>query len=195
MYEEKRFYNKRVNWLSVFLKLLLLVLVAFLVWFVIYKHRNKNTKPKDAKPMSENLTTLKTDYVKYFNEDNIPKSVNDEVKVPLEVLYDETKINTVYDKNGKECSPASSYGQMTKLDNNVYKLKVYLKCKNEADSIITTLTKDEIIAAKFDEKEAKKDTKKTDTKKDDTKKTTDNKNTKDTNKTTTDTKTEETTAE
>ena len=186
MYEEKRFYGKRINWLSVLLKLLLLILILFLIWFVVYKTKSKHTNKVKGKPISENLTYLKDQYIKYFDEDDLPKNINSQIKVPLDTLYEEKASDTIYDKNGKECSAISSYGQITKVDADQYKLKVYLKCKNEADSILADVTKEEIINTKLDTKKAdnKKDSK-------DTKNTKDSKDTKDT-KNTKDTKTTDT---
>ena len=168
MYEEKKYVRKNVKWTSVFLKLLLLFLVIFLIWFIAIKIKNHASEGKNksdnGNSMSENLNYLKKQYIKYFNEDNIPKYVNAKVRVPLSDLIEAKASKEIYDKNKVKCSSTSSYGQLMKIDNTNYNLKVYLKCKNEADSILVTITKDEILNNKIK-----------------TKKTTNNNNTNNTN--------------
>ena len=180
MYEEKRFIRKKISWSSVFLKLLLIILIAFLIWFLIYKHKtNKNTLKGHS--MNENLTYLKEQSIKYFNEDNLPKYTNEKYKVTLEQMIKDGASKEIIDKDGNKCSSLSSYSQVTKIDSSNYNLKVYIKCKNEADSILTTVTKSTFINSKGNSKS----TKSTDTKKNtETNKTTDIIKETDTNKTT-----------
>lgn len=177
MYEEKRFIRKKISWSSVFLKLLLIILIAFLIWFLIYKHKtNKNTLKGQS--MNENLTYLKEQSIKYFNEDNLPKYTNEKYKVTLEQMIKDGASKEIIDKDGNKCSSLSSYSQVTKIDSSNYNLKVYIKCKNEADSIITTVSKSTFINSKDNSKS-------TNTKKNtETNKTTDNIKETNTNKTT-----------
>ena len=147
MYEEKRFIGRKVNWLKVLIKLLILFLIIFLVWYFVFKKSdNKKNKVKpEGKPISENLEYLRKQYIKYFTESNIPKFNDETIIVPLENLIDEKLSKDIYDKNGDKCSTSSSYGRLTKVDDKHYNLKVYLKCTNEADSVLVTLSKEDII--------------------------------------------------
>ena len=153
MYEEKRFVRRRINWLSVLIKLLLLFLIVFLIWyFIIRKTGKSNTTKVKGYPITENLDYLKKEYIKYFDEKNIPKVINDEVTIKLSELIDNKKSREIYDKKGNKCSSSSSYGKVTKTDKDNYILKVYLKCKNEADSLVIPLTKKDIINNNVDVK-------------------------------------------
>jgi len=146
MYEEKKFSGRKIHWLSVLIKLALLFLIVFLVWyFIIRSHDNKNDTKKLGAKISDNISYLKKQYLKYFNEENVPKNTNDESKVTLKELIDTKNSKIIYDKNGEKCSSSSSYGKLVKTDKDTYELKVYLKCKNEADSELYTITRKEII--------------------------------------------------
>lgn len=157
MYEDKKFVAKKINWFAVILKLLLLILLILLISYLIYLFKNNNSNNKvKGKSMDDNLQTLKQEYIKYFDEENLPKYENQRVKVSLDELIENKQIKGIYDKNGNECSTQSSYGQITKIDNYYYNLKVYLKCKNEADSILTTISKDTLLNSKVEKKNNKK---------------------------------------
>ena len=140
MYEEKRFIKRKINWVSVLLKLLLLFLVVFLIWFLIFGRKNDNKPAKKGKSMEDNLKVLKKDSIKYFDKDKLPKNIGEVKRVTLEDMIKNKATKEVVDKNGKTCSKTSSYSQVTKVDENNYSLKVYIKCKNEADSIITSIS-------------------------------------------------------
>lgn len=141
MYEDKRFIGKKVRWSSVFLKLLLLILILTLVWFIIYHKKTTVKKSPKGNDMTENLKYFKDNAKKYFTDDKLPIYNNSKVKVTLDEIIKEKGIKPIIDKNGEACSIYSSYAQVTKVNDENYTLKVYLKCKNEADSILTTIKK------------------------------------------------------
>ncbi len=174
MYEEKKRSNKSIHWLSALIKLALIFLVVFAVWyFIIKRNGNKNNTKKLGASMSDNISYLKKQYTKYFNINNIPETIDEESKVYLKELVESKNSKTIYDKNGEECSTSSSYGKLVKTKDDNYELKVYLKCKNEADSELFTITHKEII----DTNDTKNDNKKNnDTKNVDDKKTKDTNN-------------------
>ena len=86
MYEEKRFIKRKINWVSVLLKLLLLFLVVFLIWFLIFGRKNDNKPAKKGKSMEDNLKVLKKDSIKYFDKDKLPKNIGEVKKVTLEEI-------------------------------------------------------------------------------------------------------------
>ena len=145
MYEEKKFEKKKIRWSSVFLKLLLVILILLLVFYIVYHGKNNDKKKKSGNDMNENLRYFRDSSIKYFTDDRLPSFVNSKVKVSLDEMIKDKKIDNIYDKKGKACSTSSSYAQVTKIDDYNYTLKVYLKCKNEADSLLTTIKKDRKI--------------------------------------------------
>ena len=139
MYEDKKFVKKRISWSSVFLKLLLLFLIVFLIWFVFFRKTAKKKETVKGREMSENLKVFKRDSINYFTSDKLPKNVGEIRKVTLEQMIKDGATKDIIDKKGNTCSRTSSYAQVVKTAEKSYDLKVYVKCKNEADSIITTL--------------------------------------------------------
>lgn len=189
MYEEKKFIRKKISWKSVFLKLLLVILVLFLIWFLVYKHKTNKTTPKNnGNSMSENLKYFKDQSIKYFDESNLPTFINAQRKVTLDDMIKAGASKEIKDKDGNKCSRTSSYAQVTKVSGSSYNLKVYIKCKNEADSILTTINKETFISNTLSTKKVnnKDNNKKTDNQNNQVNKNTNNTNT-DTTKTTTDT--------
>lgn len=162
MYEEKKRSNKRIRWISVLIKLAILFLVVFAVWYLIIRINNKKGSPKKlGASMSDNINYLKKQYTKYFNKENAPKYTDAESKIYLKELVETKNSKVIYDKNGEKCSSTSSYGKLVKNKDGNYQLKIYLKCKNEADSELFTIKHSEIIDAT--------NTSSTDDKKDNTK--------------------------
>ena len=146
MYEEKKFVRRKINWLKVLVKLLLLFLIIFLIWYLVQRIKGRKKDEKlNGSIMSENLNYLKDKYLKYYSNEDLPKYVNETSTITLKVLNDKKISKTIKDRNGKKCNESSSYGKLTNTGNDTYDLKVYLKCKNEADSLIVKLTKDDIV--------------------------------------------------
>lgn len=139
MYEDKKFVKKKISWTNVFLKLLLLFLIVFLIWFVFFRKTNKKNDTKKGQTMTENLKDFKNDSIKYFTDEKLPKNIGEVKKVTLEQMIKDGATKKIVDKKGNECSQTSSYSQIVKTGEKSYDLKVYIKCKNEADSILTTI--------------------------------------------------------
>lgn len=146
MYEEKKRSNKKVYWISALIKLAILFLIVFAVWYFIIRINDKKSNPKKlGASMSDNITYLKKQYTKYFNEENAPKYKDAEAKVYLKELVETKNSKIIYDKNGEKCSTTSSYGRLVKNNDGNYELKIYLKCKNEADSELFIIKHSDII--------------------------------------------------
>ena len=146
MYEEKKFKNKKVNWISLLIKLVLLFLIVFLIWYIVNrKSGNNNSTKKLGDNISNNIKYLKDQYIKFFKKNDIPTNKNEELKVSLQELIDAKDSKIIYDKNGDKCSSTSSYGKLIKTSDDTYELKVYLKCKDEADSELYSIKYTEII--------------------------------------------------
>ena len=195
MYEEKRFIRKKINWKSVFLKLLLVILIAFLIWFLIYKLKSNKTTSNNnnGNSMNENLKYFKDQSIKYFDDNSLPVYINSQKKVTLEDMIKAGAVKDIIDKDGNKCSTTSSYAQVTKINASNYNLKVYIKCKNEADSILTTVSRETFVTNTLNG-EKKKTTNKKNTNTDNKKTTTDTTKTNtDNTKTTTTTDTTKTT--
>lgn len=128
----------------------IIVLVAFLVpSFANYKKTNKKVNSDTIKiaeknvkdgNISSNLNSLTNASLLFFKDNNIPTKKDDKTTVLLKTLYDKKLTAKLVSSNGTECSSDKSYAKLKKLDSD-YQLKVYLKCGNRADYVISHVGK------------------------------------------------------
>ena len=114
--------EKKINWISLFVKVaVVVVLIIIFVWLIslIARKSNNNT--------SKNINLMKEAGEKYFTEERLPEVNSSSVKVSLNELYSEKLLDTITDKNGKACDSNKSYILLTKY-NDGYNMKIYLKC-------------------------------------------------------------------
>ncbi len=114
--------EKKINWMSLFVKVAIaVILIIIFVWLIslIARKNNKNT--------SENINLMKEAGEKYFTEERLPEVNSSSKKVLLSELYNEKVLDTITNKKGETCDSNKSYILLTKY-NDSYNMKIYLKC-------------------------------------------------------------------
>lgn len=143
MYTEDDQYNGLL-YRKLILKLLLILAVLILViWlvpkFISYRPSNKkntlNIKEENINhdQTSENFSKLKAASLLYYKENKLPKEKNDIESVTLKELQEEKLIAELNDSTGKSCDSKKSYVKLTKVENDDYLLKIYLRCNEKTD--------------------------------------------------------------
>lgn len=133
--KEKR--KVTINWRSLILKMLLLLICLFLVlWIVSLVSKNKTVKESN---FSTNLQTMKTAALEYFNGSKLPTSVNGKSKITLQEMFNQKLVTEFKDQNNKSCDTTNSYAEATKINNTDYSVKVKLVCGGESDYVINTI--------------------------------------------------------
>lgn len=140
MYEEN---NKRIelNWGSLVLKLLFVIIIIGLVIFLIAKLVKKNSNDMlaiDDEVFITNINNMKETAFEYFTTSKLPKATGQSTKVTLEELVNQKAIID-FTNNGEACNLSDSYIQATKMADNNYALKVNLTCQDRNDFLITTI--------------------------------------------------------
>ncbi len=137
MYEEKP--KKQINYKSLILKLLLLALIFFAIFWLFTPRKDKKEN-NDDKTFNKNITNMKSAAKKYFNDQTIlPSKTGERVRITLQEMLNKKLIVKFTDKNGHYCDVDNSYSQVTKTGDNEYQLKVLLSCEDQTDYIVESL--------------------------------------------------------
>lgn len=169
MYQEN---NVRINWVKIFLKVLIVFLVVILSVKVLSLFVNETNVKESNSNISDNLQIMNKVARDYYDDKLLPEEIGDSNKVSLKALIDEEKIDNLKDINGKKCNYDKSYIVVTKLDKK-YQYKSYLECGNESDTFVSfkdikekvSTTKEQTTTTTTTKETTKKTTKKTTTKK------------------------------
>ena len=115
--------------------ILIIIFVLLLMWLLPMP----NVKGIRNKVFSANLTEMKEAAIPYFTEGNLPTVEEESTTITLQEMIDNKLILPLTDKNGDKCSNKDSYVSITKKKESNYQLKVYLKCPEEQDYIVTNV--------------------------------------------------------
>lgn len=144
MYEEtdKKFFSK--NLILLILKLIFLAIFIFIICWLFLKTKKNNVVTEVEQDYVNNINMMKEAATEYFVKEKLPKNVGKSSKLTLEEMLNQ-KLLIDFTNNGKNCNVNDSFVQATKTADNNYALKVYLKCQDKEDYIITTIENKDII--------------------------------------------------
>ncbi len=158
MYEEKP--KREINWKSLILKLLILALIFFAIFWLFSSKKNKKENADD-KVFSKNITNMKDVAKDYFSDElNLPTKTGERNRITLQDMLNKELIVKFTDKDGHYCDVDNSYAQATKTGDDEYQLKVLLSCEDQTDYIVESLdslTKEEKEQQESKEKEEKEE--------------------------------------
>lgn len=131
MYEAK---TKRVNWVKMFL----IVIIIFLILLLTYKCISliKNNGKNSEEYYKKQLESVNDVALNYYNKDNIPKEVGKSNKKTLADLKNEKVDFELTPRKNESCDLNGSYIQATRLETE-YQVKTYIKCDSYDDYINT----------------------------------------------------------
>lgn len=122
--EEKNFYG--INWIGLFIKVIVFVIVVLLAIWLISKIVLKNK----GLPFEENKKLFLDATVEYFKE-NLPEE-GTKKSVTLKKLITKEYIDTLKDEKGNECNTKKSTSQI-ELENDHYNIKSEIVCGNKSE--------------------------------------------------------------
>lgn len=147
MYEDKKL-KLNINWPSLLIKLGILLLVAFIVCFIIFRPKKDNTFIS----LENNITTVKEAAINYYKNNLNLKEIGDYEKLSLEKLIAEDLIEEQTDNEGNSCDTKKSYSYLTKTRDDEFVLKINLVCGDNKESKTFNLTtKDLTVVANKEE--------------------------------------------
>jgi hypothetical protein len=146
MYEETD-KKMSINWPSLILKLVLIVLAVILIIWVVKTLGGKTSSGTTvaSSEYTTNINNMKAAGFEYFTGSNLPSKVGDTKKLTLEELINQ-KLVVDFTNNGKTCDVSKSFVQATKTSDNNFALKVALSCDEKDDYLVTTIDQSTLAA-------------------------------------------------
>ena len=140
MYEEKTKRKFDINWKSLIIKMVILLVAIFIIiWLISLINKKDEIKPSN---ISTNLQTMKEAAFEYFTGSKLPENINGKKKITLKEMFDSKLLVEFKDQNNESCDTTNSYAEATKITNSDYTIKVKLVCGTESDYIINTITEE-----------------------------------------------------
>lgn len=142
MYEEKK--HIKINWVSLLVKCILILAIIIVVIIIIKSFKGTLFKSKISdETFRENLNLMKDSATEYFTTNKLKDDVKSQ-RLSLREMVDQ-KLLLDFTNNSKVCSLDDSYVQATKMADDNYALKIYLKCDKKEDFIVTSILNTENI--------------------------------------------------
>ena len=136
MYYDDNNVKLKIDWKSLILKLILVILVVLLIIWIFPMPKLDTFYNK---VYNDNLNTMKEASESYFTSDKLPSNTGDSVTLKLQDMLDKKLVTNFTDKNNNQCSNTNSFATVTKTDNSNYVLKVQLSCDEKTDYILENL--------------------------------------------------------
>ena len=133
MYEEKTY---KINWLGIIFKLLLVVLIIGILFWIIPKTNNKAYKNE---VFTNNLNNMKTAAKDYFKGNKLPAKIGDSKVITLDKMEESKLLVPFTDADDKACDAKNSYAEVTKNSDTEYSLKVNLSCNSKEEYILDSI--------------------------------------------------------
>ena len=155
--QEKKRISFHADWVSIAVKLCILLVVAFVFIFVITRFKSKGEK----EVFSENIEKMRTAAYNYFkDEDHRYLEEDKEISLSLKEMEKTGIINDVKDSKEQSCDDESSYVELSKINDSKYNLDVHLKCNHEEKTSNYTLVYNSSKEEKKDDDSNKEEEKK-----------------------------------
>ncbi len=140
MYEESS-KKLSINWVSLAIKLGILIIIVFLLCWLFTRNKNKTNNTVIGMQNEEyiaNITAMKEAALEYFTDSKLPENIGGTKLLSLNEMLNQ-KLLIDFTDNGKKCNTNTSYIQATKTADGAYALKVNLVCGEDNDFIISTI--------------------------------------------------------
>lgn len=142
MYEEKK--HIKINWVSLLVKCILVLAIIIVIIIIAKSFKGTLFRQNISdETFRENLNLMKDSATEYFTTNKLKDDARSQ-KLTLREMVDQ-KLLLDFTNNNKICSLDDSYVQATKMADDNYALKIYLKCGKKEDFIVTSLLNTENI--------------------------------------------------
>lgn len=123
--------EKKINWLSLFIKIIIIFIFIIIVIWLISKIINRN---KLSENFINNINNIQKVSVEYFKKVELPLDKGKSIKITLGELIEKdlSHIERKYLKNN--CDLDNSYSKITREEDD-YTVETMLKCGKEKDTI------------------------------------------------------------
>lgn len=123
--------ENRINWLSLFIKMVIIFIFALIIIWLVSKIINRN---KLSETFTNNINNMEQVAVEYFKTVDLPLEKGQSEKITLKEMIDKELIVSVNKNGDNVCDTKKSYSKITRQKSD-YKVETTLKCGKEKDTI------------------------------------------------------------
>lgn len=123
--------EKKINWLSLFIKIVIAFAFILIIVWLVSKLINRN---KLSDTFKNNINNMETVAVKYFKDIDLPTKQGESIKVTLGEMIEKELIVSVKTSEGGKCDTKESYSKITRKKDN-YEVETRLECGKEENTI------------------------------------------------------------
>ena len=128
--------EKRINWLSLFIKIVIVFIFVLIVIWLVSKIINNN---KLSETFKNNINNMEKVSIDYFKTIDLPLEKGQSMKITLEELIEKELIVSVNEETENKCDLKESYSEITR-EKDKYVVNTTLKCGKEKDTIASDLS-------------------------------------------------------
>ena len=123
--------EKKINWLSLFIKIVIAFAFILIIVWLVSKLINRN---KLSDTFKNNINNMETVAVKYFKDIDLPTKQGESIKVTLGEMIEKELIVSAQTSEGEKCDTKDSYSKITRKKDN-YEVETRLECGKEENTI------------------------------------------------------------
>ena len=123
--------EKKINWLSLFIKIIIAFAFILIIVWLVSKLINRN---KLSDTFKNNINNMETVAIKYFKNIDLPTEKEKSVRITLGEMIEKKLIISVSNKEEEKCNTKNSYSKITRKKDN-YEVETYLECGKEKNTI------------------------------------------------------------
>lgn len=123
--------EKRINWLSLFIKIVIVFIFVLIVIWLVTKIINNN---KLSGTLKNNINNMEKVSIDYFKTIDLPIEKGQSLKITLEELIEKKLMVSANEETENKCDLKGSYSEI-KREKDKYVVKTILKCGKEKDTI------------------------------------------------------------
>lgn len=123
--------EKRINWLSLFIKIIIVFIFLLIIIWLISKIINNN---KLSETFKNNINNMEKVSIEYFKSIDLPLEKEQSIKITLEELIEKKLIISVNNETENKCNLKDSYSEI-KREKDKYIVNTTLECGKEKETI------------------------------------------------------------
>ena len=124
--------ENRINWLSLFIKIIIIFIFVIIIIWLAMKIINRN---KLSETFKNNINNMHSVAEEYYKGIDLPLNKGESKKITLEEMIDQDLIISLNKDSSNSCDTKKSYSKITR-EKSKYKLETTLKCGKEKDTIV-----------------------------------------------------------
>ena len=123
--------ERKINWLSLFIKIVIVFIFALILIWLVTKITNSTKKSETFK---NNINNMEEAAVNYFKEIDLPLEKGKSIEISLEEMLEKKLIISIKDNLKASCDTNKSNSKITRQKKN-YNIETTLVCGKEKETI------------------------------------------------------------